>query len=321
MLSKFLKLFKRKSVIISILFAIGLWLYTSFNSSYKYYIVVPFNIIMPFNRAIENELPKTITLRVQGTGWNLLNLNYLNNSKKVVVDWTNKTINDSSIVISRNELLKGIQSMEGISIEEFSPEIINVITGKIISKKVPVIHQISITPNEYFTLSGNITLLPDSVEISGNEKLISNINNWQTVPLNITDITRPYRSTIDLSDSLQNIIKLSRDNVDFYADIQQTAEIIIPDVKIETKGGDLPKDSYFSPPRVNIIIQAGIKELEKISKDKIVCNIDINSILHDSTGIVVPNIIVPEGYKVLKVEPAFIKHFKLEKITSIKQIK
>ena len=94
------------------LFAIALWSYTSFNSTYKTFISVPINVILPKERAIEAQIPRFVDIEVNGTGWNIFNLIYFNNSKKIIVDLSNKVIEDSIYTISRNELVKSVQSMK-----------------------------------------------------------------------------------------------------------------------------------------------------------------------------------------------------------------
>ncbi len=312
--------FKKKSFLVSLLFSIALWVYTSFNSVYKYYTTVPFSIVLPANRAIENDLPKTFTVSVQGTGWNLLNLTTFNNSKEIFIDWSKKEIYDSNIVVSRGDFLKGIRSMEGVQVEEISPEFLTIKTGRIATKKVPLISNINIIPNSNFTVVGKILLIPDSIELSGNEQLLTSITQWKTTKATFTDITQPFKSEILLSDSLNGIIKLNRNKVDFYSDIQQLAEIEIPDINIIIKGGNLPRDSYLSPPQISIVVQGGIKELEKLNKDKILVSIDINSIINDSTGVIIPQVEIPSGLKLLKMEPEYIYHYKLSKINNLSQL-
>lgn len=311
----------KRSFIASLFFAIALWVYTSFNSDYKYYTTVPFSIVLPETRAIENDLPKSFTLQVQGTGWSLFNLNTFNNSKKIFIDWSKKQINDSTLVVTRTDFLKGIQSLEGVQVEEISPEFITIKTGRIVTKKVPLIHDIKIIPNENFVKVGNIILIPDSVEISGNEKLLSTILEWRTVGGVYENLTQQFRSEINLSDTLNGIVRLNRSKVDFYCDIQQLAEIEIPDVEIVTRGGSLPRDSYLYPPQVNIIIKGGIKELEKFTKERIAATIDINKIINDSTGVIIPRIELPSGFDLLKTEPAYVYHYKVKKINNLSQAK
>lgn len=316
-----LRVLTKRSFIASLLFAIALWVYTSFNSVYKYYTTVPFSINLPDTRAIENDLPKTFTLQVQATGWNLFNLNAFNNSKKIFIDWSKKQINDSLVVVTRTDFLKGIQSMEGIQVDEISPEFLTIKTGKIVSKKVPLIHNIQIIPNKNFVAVGNIILIPDSIIISGNEKLLSTILEWKTQEAIYTEITQPFKAEINLSDTLNGIVALSRTKVDFYSDIQQLAEIEIPDVEIVTRGSSLPRDSYLFPPQVNLIVQGGIKELEKLTKERVAATIDINKIINDSTGVIKPKIEIPTGFKLLKTEPEYIYHYKTLKINNLSQIK
>ena len=318
---QYIKTLSKKSFLGSLIFAFSLWLYTSFNSDYKTFVNVPITVLMPSNLAIENDVEKSIALSVQGSGWDLFNLIAFNNSKKIVVDLSKKIITDSVYVISRGDILKGLQSLEKVQIEETNPEFITINTGEIIGKKLPVKPRIDILTNENYTLVGNLIIIPDSIEVFGNEKLISKLQYWETSVAAFNNVSKNFKSEIKLSDTLKDIVKLSRTTVEFYADIQQIAEIQIPDIEIIVRGGSKPRNSEFLPPQVTIVLQGGINELQKITKDKVAATIDINRLLSDSTGIFKPKIEFPSGVKLLRVEPPYVYHYVVEKLKNLSEIK
>jgi len=316
-----LNIITKRSFIISFIFAFALWIYTSLNSTYKTYISVPLSIQLPDNRAIENDIPKNITLTVQSTGWNIINLNLFNNAKRVQVDLTKKNLNDSSYIISRNDFLKGTQSLESVNIVEVNPEYLPINIGQLTESNIPVIPNIEIIPHKDFILVGTVNLKPDSIIIKGNEKLTRKIKHWITEYKRIENVKLPINGEIKLKDTLSEIIKLNRKTVEYYADIQQIAEYQIPDIEIIVRGGSLPKDSYLYPPQITVILQGGIKEIVNINKDKIAATIQINDILNDNRGILIPKIEAPSGFKVLKVIPEYIYHYKNQKINNLSQIR
>ena len=142
-------------------------------------------------------------------------------------------------------------------------------------------------------------LIPDSIKISGNNKVVSKINKWFTKEAVYEGANLPFKSQVELSDSLSQVIELSRKHVEFYADIQLTAEIAIPDVEIIVRGGSTPKNSKFYPPFVTVTLQGGIKELQRINRDKIAVSIDLNQILNDSTGVIIPKSRISRRIKII----------------------
>jgi hypothetical protein len=316
-ISVFYKKLSKRALIGSMLFAVALWSYTSFNSEYKTYISIPFNVILPKDRAIEAQIPRFLDVEVSGSGWNIFNLIYFNNSKQIIVDLTSKKIEDSVYTISRNDLVKSVHSIEKVALTDIIPDNLLLKTGSIGSYKVPVFDRITVIPNENFTLVGKLLLIPDSIKISGNNKVVSKISKWFTQEAVYEGANLPFKSQVELSDTLSQVIDLSRKHVEFYADIQLTAEIIVPDVEIIVRGGSSPKNSKFYPSFVTVTLQGGIKELQRINRDKIAVSIDLNQILNDSTGVIIPKVEYPEGLKLLNVQPAFIYHFKESKIRNL----
>lgn len=307
-LIKILRIFTKRAFLGSLLFAIALWGYTSLNSNYSTYVDVPLTVKLPPTRAIERELPTTIAIESRGTGWNLFNLIYMNNSKRVNVDLSNTQIEDSVFIIGRSDFVKGLESFEKVEFAEVIPEILSLQTGKIGAYKVPVLSLIEITPREGFSLVGDIQLKPDSITVLGNNKITSKIKSWSTQKLIIENANKPIRGIVELSDSLGEIVEFDTPQIQFYSNIQLTLEKTFYDIPIVIRGGAMPRNSRIYPEKLDITVRGGIDVVKNMNKDDLVIALDYSSIANDKTGILVPKIESPSEVQVIQINPAYVYH-------------
>jgi len=297
----------------SILFATSLWGYTSLNHEYTPFVKVPLSVLLPADKAIENPLPENISIKVKGTGWQLFYLIFFNRTKECTVDLSDKAISDNEYIITRTDILKGIQNIVDVEPIDVLPESVKLIIGQLVTRKVPVNPIIAITPRDGFVAMANYKLKPDSIEITGNETTVRNIRFWNTRPTNIDGVYKHTAMSLALSDTLSTIIKLSRSSVNIYFDVQQEADITIYDIPIRIRGGSLPKNHKLKPEKISVIVQGGINQIAEISKYDIDSYIDYNELINDTTGIIKPKIEINEKVNNFYPHPRYIYHYRIVK--------
>lgn len=312
-----LKLLKSKSFIGSILFAFALWAYISLKVEYTTMVKIPIKLILPENLAVDSSGSQSITVEVSGTGWKLFNLLYLNQSASCRIDLSDEMPTDNKIEILRNELLKSVQLSGNLKAVNVIPEKITIKTGQISELRVPVKSALKLYPDEYFTIVGSPRFTPDSITVRGNDRSVHHISFWQTKQTEFDHLTRPFSTIVNLSDSLKNLIVLSENIVKMDLDIQQKASLTIPDVEVKVRGGTIFQDERILPERVTVMISSGIDRITDLQIENIRAFIDYSDILADSTGVLIPKIIVPDNIKVLKIEPPYLFHIKRIRATEI----
>ncbi|MFC2130897.1 CdaR family protein [Bacteroidota bacterium] len=301
---------KSKAFIGSILFAASLWGYTSLNHEYTPFVKVPLSVKLPADKARESPLPETIALKVKGGGWQLFYLIFFNSAAKCVIDLSNKDIPEDEYIVSRSDILKGIQNIVDVEPIDVLPESMKLKMGRKSTYKVPVNPIISIKPREGFVAMSDIRVSPDSIEITGNDKIVRNIKLWNTKKMDIENIFQPTVIPLQLSDSLKSIVKLSQPNVNLSIDIQQTADITIYDIPVRIRGGSLPKNHKIIPEKIDVTIHGGVEQIAGISKQDIISYIEYEELLKDSTGVIKPTIVVNEDVSKYYAYPKFIYHLK-----------
>ncbi len=300
--------FRSKSFWGSFLFAIALWGYTSLNSEYQTIVEIPLKIKLPPNRALENTPTKNVYVDVKGSGWNLFYLIFFNTSKVCNIDLSRETILDSIYKINKVDLQKSLKYLKNVSPINVLPENIQLITGRIDEYSVFVFPRVTIIPREGFSIVGKIQIEPEKIIIRGNEKIVSQINRWETENLWLENVNKPILTTVNLIDTLPGVVFVKPKNVLIKADIQQIGEITIDDLPINIINGSLPDGHVIEPSFISVTIQGGVELLSEIAKNDINVTVEFDKILNDSTGIIKPIINLPPNISLLKTDPPYLFH-------------
>ncbi len=302
-----------KSVIGAIMFAIALWAYSNLNYTYTTRVSIPLEFKLPANQAVDSMPTNSVSVQVRGTGWHLFNLIFFNTSARCFVDLSEENATEGGqFSLSRNELLKNIQYITNVDAVDILPENLTIETGKIASKYVRIKPNIKIDPRKYFIIVGNLKLDPDSVEITGNANIINEIDYWSTKYMTLDDVNIPQSVTVNLSDSLNEIISISPSVVRLQFDVQQLASRAYPDIPVQIDGGALPSNHVLEPNMLTLYIEGGIEKVAGLSYDDIRVSIEYLNIIEDTTGILTPRVDLPDGIRLLRMEPDAIYHFREE---------
>lgn len=299
----------KRSFIGAFIFAIALWSYASLNGEYVTLVKVPLSTVLPENRALEEPLPQEISVKVEGTGWNLFNLNFLKSSAKCQIDLSDKMISDSIYRINRTDIITSITGLNKFEPRDVYPDNMLLKTGQISEYEVPVIGNLELNTYPNYKIVGDIEIKPDKIKIRGNEKLVKNINFWDTEYIRYEELNSDISFKVPLKDTLSGIIDLSRDQVEINVKIEQMAELRIDDIEISYKGGKPGISQIIYPRTASIVIQGGVNQLQNISRDKVMIYLNYNDLLNDSTGLIKTHADVPDQIKLLKIEPEYVYHY------------
>jgi len=304
---KIFKIIFSKPFLGALIFAFALWVYTSLNQEYRTNLNIPIKFYLPHSRAFIASPPENITINVRGLGWQILNSQF-RNTAYCSIDLTKEATKDTTYEIHRDLILKNIQNQNYMNVVDVYPDYIKLNTGKVEDVTVELKPNVIITPKEGYTIVGDITVKPDIVFLSGNETAISQIKSWSTKFYTLENVNSPINMPVELSDSLKGVISVLDEPVRLIADIQQIAEIVIPDVKVKIIGSNLLKNHFIDPQNLQVTIRGGINEIKKMNLDQVTAYIDYQQIINDSTGFIFPNVQVPDFLKVIGIKPHYLYH-------------
>ena len=285
-----------------------MWLYVSLNGNYSTFLEVPVKIVTNENQAIESEIPDKILVEVKGRGWDLLNLKYIQKSFECKVDLSNFSQVFGDMEISRSKLLQSLTALEQTEIKNINPDYFIVTLGNVDSKDVQIENNMTIIPRQGFVLVGNVELTPNTVNIKGYSEVIKEIRSIQTENIVLEDVFKKTKGRINVLDTFHQSIRIKPRNISYSFDVQQNCNTELKQLPIEVRGGQYEITTRLSPLRINVILQGGVEEIAKINPMDVRVVLDYKEIINDSTGILVPKIILPPNVNLIKTEPKFIHH-------------
>lgn len=301
--------FSLLSLLMSFLLAIGLWVYVSMNSQYTTIVDLPLFVNLPENRAIETPIPQTIRAQVRGAGWQLFNLNFSFPPRCVVTISEEMLQRDqTTFKLTRKVLEQGIQLPAKVEPLGFIPDTLAFLVGTVSRKRVPIYPVLDITLQKGFINTGIPHVEPDSVDIMGNRNILEHVNFWKTEPITLEDLYKPASITARLSDSLGNIVQLSRSVVSVYLDVQQIAEMTFNNVPVELLSAPANNNILLQPSTISLTVRGGINQISILNQNDIKVYVDYADIVQNTTGILIPRVTLPADISVLNMGPPRIRY-------------
>jgi hypothetical protein len=308
----FTKIIRTRAFLAAVIFAVSLWSYTNLNEEFYTTIQLPLKIILPENKSIENSgtknFPNMIPVEIKGNGWNLFNLTTLNRTAEIIIDLSGKDI-DTTYQISRNEILDNVKYLGNARAVSTTLQPITLKIGKVGEYSVPLISRVVVKPRDGFIIIEDVTLKPDLINIRGNDKVASSIKYWYTMEKVFTDVDRPVSYEVPLNDSLKNIITLSQEEVKAYCDVQQQSEITFDDIPLTISGREINDKHLLLPMKLSVTLRSGINLIAGLNPNQIKATVDYNEIMNDDSGILIPDVKVPDKIKVINISPPYIYHY------------
>ena len=300
---------KSRGIILSFSFAIGIWFYVSMNGNYSTFLEVPTRIITNEDQAIESIVPSKILVEIKGRGWDLLNLKYIQKNYECRIDISKFEQTSGEIEISHSKLLQSINALEQTEIKNINPDYFVIKLGNVQSKDVRIEPNIFVSTRPGFVQVGNIKLNPEIVNIKGHSKTINSIQFLQTEFIELEDIFKRTSGKVSVLDTFNQRIIIKPKNLVYTVEVQQDCNILINQLPIEVRGGQLEINNQILPHTINVVLEGGVEELSKIGPGDVKAVLDYKDIINDSTGILIPKIILPPNVKLLKTEPKFVYHY------------
>jgi hypothetical protein len=210
-------------LVVCFLVASGLWIYASLREDYAMTVELPLEIKLPTNRTIETALPAAVRVRVQGTGWSLLNMNLAGDPRCVVffsdkrfaagAANTLRQVSDEQVSVqcTRAMMRQAMQIPAGVQVLDVLSEPFTTQIGVIEERKVPIVPVLNITPREGFIVTGVTSIVPDSVVIRGNKQMLAAIaalGGWKTKLIALRDVYEPLSVQTPLSDTLAGLVEI-----------------------------------------------------------------------------------------------------------------
>ncbi len=175
----------------------------SLTSDYRRELTIPIEYInVPPDVNLAAELPDTLLISLSGTGWKFLSGNLFESLQSLTVDLSFLSRQPAGIItypssrfVNRIPELKSTE----VKILRIEPDTLRFLLAENSSVKVPVVADVSISCKNQFMVSGEIKIIPDSIEIFGNLQTLSSISSVTAVPLKLDLISNTVDTTVSFS--------------------------------------------------------------------------------------------------------------------------
>ncbi|MCM8570644.1 YbbR-like domain-containing protein [Gramella jeungdoensis] len=282
-------------------FAAVVWVLVQFSKTYTQLIEVPLHYInAPLDKSISDEKPDHVDLQLQDNGFSIYYYKIFNPG--LTVDLSKARQTEKELVYRLENHLTEIEEQLKIDFEKsriIQEEIVIPFQFKK-EKMVKVLPNIEVNYAVGYSADDPIKLKPDSVKVSGPEKIIDSIITVPTKSIKLNKVNQDLEGTVDIDTSNLGMLSFYDNSVKYFQEVSKftegSAEIPVDVVNIPD-GLNL---AYF-PKTVIVYYQVNLKEFEKVgaSDFRVVC--DYNSI---SQG---------DDYMVAQIaeKPAFINNVRL----------
>lgn len=277
--------------IASVIFAVILWGSISLSDSYYTNIEVKLTLTnFPEGYTTGSQLPENIKLRVRGQGWRLVSINVGPETEfrvSVGGDSGRQNISLYNYLESNRWLLSDVDIMN------LYPDSLNFFVERVISKKLPVVSGLDLDFKPGYGLASEIKLNPDSVIVKGplSYLRVRKEINTNSIPLGLLD----SRTSTEVN--LDNIpgFEYSTNLVDVVLDVQRIVDKQFENISVDVSNIPSGREVVLLPNKININIRGGIEILGKLMPEQFHAYVKYQTLVQDTTGSVVPEIILPKN--------------------------
>jgi YbbR domain-containing protein len=290
----------------SLVFAILVWVSVNLGNEFQAKVVIPVSVEnIPPTKSISSLLPESISLKIQGTGWQLLNT-ILSPNLRYTLDF-NKLLRRDTL-FTYNNVGEHVQLPHDIHIFEISPETISVTLDSKVTKSIPVIPDVIIAYRNGFDIVGKINVSPESVTVVGARSLLASLHGWKTKLIQLKDVNAPVKVTADLMDTLSLEIEKPQFKSSIFFDVQPIAEKTVDDIPVLVNQVPHNRTIVIIPPKISIIIRSGVNTVASLTEKDFQASIDYTSILLDTSGMIQPLITGPSNVRIVQMNPEKIQY-------------
>ena len=290
----------------SFLVAAAFWFSVTMGDLYRAQIDIPLQVVhMPKDIALSEPLPGTISVLVEASGWQLL---FLNAGKPIAFEIPGEALRRGMILTNRvlNEMLKAPSGIQAI---RAYPDTLFVSIDRFMEKKVPIrLGGIRLSFKEGFGLVRSMDIKPDSVVLKGASSIVGRIDSWPLEMRTYPDLAMPVAEEVALLDSLSGLLSLSVDKVTLFIPTEQLAEMLFEDIPIVIRDKHDDGEVLLGHKSISVLVRGGVNVLATLSAADFRAQIDYEQLVTDTSGTIIPTVVLPAGLQLLNVEPKEVRY-------------
>ncbi len=301
---------KRLTVFLSCLVvSVVTWLAIALSGKYRYRADTRITYIeSPENKAYHPLQDDSVSLEVEGSGWQLLFSRLRINPESIEVSLRN--LNSKNYVVFSNQLSRINNQLESHQrIISVSPDTLFFDFSRRTVKKVPVRLMQDLQFEKNFGISGPIRITPSHVIVNGAIEDVRKIKVWNTVELQVNKLKNDFSSRISLANPPSN------SSVDVYP---ATVKVEVPVDRFTEKVLEVPvkvlnarpKDVKLLPEKVKVTLYVALSNYASLDRDSVTAVVNLKDWTDRAADqLPVTFTRIPPYAKILRVEPQVLDFF------------
>jgi hypothetical protein len=290
----------------SFLVATAFWFSVTMSGTFRAHFDVPLTISnMPVDIALVAPLPENVDVLLEADGWQLL---FMNAGKQVAYEIPGSRLRAG--VIQTNRILnETMQLPPGVTALRVYPETLFVRVDRFLRKDVPLrLVSLSMKFKDGFGLVSEPTISPDSITLRGAESVLRGIRSWPVDGRSYTDLAIPVTEELMVRDSLPGVVRYALDKVTLHIPTEQLADMWFRDVRVNVRHVPADREVLLGQQTIDISVRGGVNALSLYSSGDVSAEIEFEDIVADTSGSIIPTLIIPPELKVLSMEPPAIQY-------------
>ena len=269
-------------------------------------------INFPIDKVIANHLPENIDIEIESNGFNLLwyKLKHKNETISIDIKDANPLAIKNHYYLLSNSRIDKLTSQfnNDIKIVKVYPDSVFLNFNKKITKRVAVKAKVNITFQNQYQQKDSLILTPAFIDISGAADVVDKINEVETIPLNLKNVTNSVsqKLTINKTAALK-FVELSQPTVQAIINVTKYTEASI-ELPVEVDNLPLGFGLKTFPDKISVKYNVAFDKYEKINATQFRAVVDFKKIETGSNKLKVLLVKYPPDIKAIKINPEKVEY-------------
>lgn len=291
---------------VALIIALSLWFIVNLSRDFNVSVEVPILLTnLHQDVTISSDVPETVTVNLTGEGWNLISV--YTNPPRVYINAESEEVNLSEQI--RNQ----ISAFSNLNIVQVRPSQLTIVRENKISKRVPVVSRVVLNVSERYGMIREPIVSPDSVNISGAESQLAEIDSWETENLELANINQKIVRAVNLRQP-ENGVTVEPASVTLDIEVAEftEAELRVP---IRTRNLPSGRAVTYNPSSIMVRFDVPIDQFSEVHGMRLFnAYVDYTLIADDDSGRVSPEVeIVENDYEIRlrSFQPPRVSYFRI----------
>ena len=254
------------------------WVTTKLSATYRTHLSIPIRYELPELQTFRNPAPKFCEVDIQASGWELTRIQQTELFIPAAELYPHTIFSTQEI---QQRLQKNIS--KAVQIHNILPQQIELFLEPLISKNIPLVADLNISPAAMYRFAAAPRLKPDMVTITGPQSVVDTIKVWHSQQLNLHNINQAVRQNLGLRSHANSQVSVDIEEAFISIDVQQITEkqINLP-ISIANNNDSLLM--VLIPQTATLTFVVGLKDYNKIQVtdfELFVTPVDTNTIANE----------------------------------------